>query len=149
MPPTPLIEEPEWNEHMMQPIEHVPTRNRSPKTDDGRSEAFSRPHLSIDSGGSQSSGGDRKDSLSTQGRRSRPSVTASQSQLPSVREKKERDKETAKRRESEKGEPRHLSNETTVAWDTVRERPSVASQLSSQEKVISSRDVRLPWNGRD
>ena len=139
----PVIGNLEWNEHMMQPIEHVPTRNRSPMSDDGRSE---NPRVQSTTGSeSFASGDDRKDSQSTQGRRSRPSLTASQLQLPSPRQrpslsgKKEKSRDGEIQTETD-GE-RHLSNETTIVWDTIKEKPSIVSQNSAQEQVVSSRDV--------
>ena len=142
MPP-PVIEGPEWNEHMMQPIEHVPTRSRSPMSDDGRHE---NPRVQSTTGSASiASSDDRKDSQSTQGRRSRPSMTASQLQLPSSRQRPSLSGKHEKSRDgdvkTEKDTEHHLSNETSIVWDTIREKPSIASQNSAQEQVVSSRDV--------
>lgn len=136
----PRTPELQWNEHMMQPIRHVSTRNRSPKSHDGRLES-PLPPSAMGSGSSAASDEDRRDSQSTNGRRSRPSLTASQLQLPPPRQLPSTSKKQAES-QSEKTEERHLSNEsTTIVWETIHEKPSITSQNSALEQVISSRDV--------
>ena len=112
---------------MLEPLEHVETRSPSPK-----SEKSDQRQSSIGSG-SVPSTGDTRDSSGTRGRRSRPSVIASQLHLPSVHEMQEQ--------KEEHRESRALSAESTVAFDSTTERPSLAVPSSTPEKVISSRDV--------
>ena len=122
----PKKEETAWNEHMLQPLEHVETRSPSPKSD-----VLERLHPSTASSSSVVSSGDRRNS-SGNGRRSRPSVTASHSQLPSVREMREL---------REQKEQRALSDDSTISWDRRTEKPSDTTKVDSKENVVSSRDV--------
>lgn len=134
---SPIKEEPEWNSHMLRPLEHVETRSPSPKSD-----AFDVRNPSAASSSAQSTS-DRRDSGSSNGRRSRPSVTAMQSQLPAVREmKQQREQQREQQRDQQDPrEQRALSEDSTLTLDTVRDRGSIAANVSSKEKVVSSRDV--------
>ena len=114
--------ETEWNPHMMEPLEHVETRSPSPKS------GPAGERHSVSGSVSTSSTGDGRDDSSSRGRRSRPSVAASSSQLAPVREMKER-----------KGF-RALSDDSTLSNGSQNDRPSIA-KLVSGEGVVSSKKV--------
>lgn len=118
----PIKEEPQWNPHMLETIEHVDERSPSPNSD-----PIDRRRSSSASTTTYSTG-DSTDASGIRGRRSRPSVTASSVQLPTVKEMRD------------KKEQRHLSADS-AATASARDRPSIAKKISSEEVVISSKKV--------
>lgn len=118
-----IKEEPEWNPHMLEPLEHVETRSPSPKSESFEVKSATAASTSVNSNG------DRKTSIESRGRRSKPSVAYSLP-LPSKSEKKQHK------------EARALSNESTLQGGTLKETPSIAVKSISEENIVSSRDVR-------
>lgn len=122
----PIEDEPAWNPHMLEPMEHVQTRGQSPTS----SESPNRRHSSSASSSTLTSGSYRE-SGGLRGRRMKPSVTASSSQLPAVREMKE---------QSEKRTNTFLSGSTEV-YSSCSGRSSIASEVIPEEKIPSTKKV--------
>ncbi|KAL9036204.1 MAG: hypothetical protein Q9214_006241 [Letrouitia sp. 1 TL-2023] len=120
----PIDDEPAWNPHMLEPVEHVQTRGQSPTS----SESPDRRHSSSASSSTLTSGSYRESS-GLRGRRMKPSVTASSSQLPAVREMKE---------QSEKHTNTFLSGSTEV-FSSYSGKSSVASKVIPEEKIPSTK----------